>query len=906
MKKILFTFIFSVISFISYAQDKKIDLTLNNQTITDALIEIEKISGTKIYFQKEWFDNQSYTRQFDQTSTIDIIKELLSNTSVNVLFFDNKIILTKNSYVYQSLPSDYFDEENLNYTTQNAVFFSDYNKELNTITIGKQDNNIKQDSYTIKGKVIQANNNQPIGNVAISIGTKNLLTNQNGIFEVELPSGTYNLKTNLYGFEELEQQIIVYGDGNLNLQLEEGANLLDEVIIDAEKATNVKETKIGVTKIDIKAMKTIPVVLGERDVLKVATIMPGVKTTGEGAAGFNVRGGRADQNLVLLDDGVIYSPTHFLGFFSAINPFTTESAEIYKASIPSKFGGRLSSVFDIKTKKPNYSKFTGEGSIGPITANLSLQTPIVKDKIAITTAVRATYSDWILRSLDEESLKNSEASFYDVLFKYNHKINDKNELQATGYYSKDKFSITSDSLFGYDNALASIKWHHKFNNKHNIEITALGSKYDYDIDYESDSNNNFLFKYSIKETELKVDLNYDYNKNHNFNYGINSKLYNVSPGDIRPQGENSIITSKNINEEKGLESALYVSDIYKINKNLTLDLGLRYSLYKSLGPAIQNIYETNSPKTENTITETLEFNNNETITNYSGPEFRLSARYLLSPTLSLKASYNKTIQYIHLLSNNTTISPTDTWKLSDLNTKPQKANQFSLGLFKNIDSKDLELSIEGYYKTMTNMLDYKVGAELILNDAIEQELLQGEGRAYGVEFLLKKKSGNLNGWIGYTYSRTELKLNSEIPEERVNNGNYFPTNYDKPHDLSIVANYKLTKRYSLSANFIYQTGRPITYPIGKYNFGGSEQVVYSDRNQIRIPDYYRLDLGVNIEGNHKLKKLAHSFWNISVYNVLGRNNPYSVFFENDNGKIKAYQASIFSIPVPTITYNFKF
>ena len=343
-----------------------------------------------------------------------------------------------------------------------------------------------------------------------------------------------------------------------------------------------------------------------------------------------------------------------------------------------------------------------------------------------------------------------------------------------------------------------------------------------------------------------------------------------------------------------------------MNKKLLFDIGLRYSVFSALGANFQNVYEDNEPRNESSIIEVEEYGNNETIETYGGPEFRLSMRYSLTPTLSVKASFNKTIQYLHLLSNNTTMSPTDTWKLSDLNTKPQEAYQYSVGFYKNLNESDIEISLEGYYKRMKNILDYKVGAELILNEAIEQELLQGEGKAYGVEFLIKKKKGNLNGWIGYSYSKALLKLKSNIPQEQVNNGEYFPANYDKPHDFSMVLNYKLTKRYSLSANFIYQTGRPITYPVGKFNFAGSEQVLYSDRNQFRIPDYYRLDLGVNIEGNHKLKKLAHSFWNISVYNVLGRNNPYSVFFVNKEGKIKAYQSSIFSIPVPTISYNFKF
>ncbi len=361
-----------------------------------------------------------------------------------------------------------------------------------------------------------------------------------------------------------------------------------------------------------------------------------------------------------------------------------------------------------------------------------------------------------------------------------------------------------------------------------------------------------------------------------------------------------------IPEEQGLESAAFLSDSWKVNDKLLIDAGLRYSVYLALGAASQRIYEENAPKNNSTLVETREYKDNEVIKTYGGPEVRVSARYFLGEDFSVKASYNNTFQYIHTLSNNTTVSPTDTWKLSDYNIKPQEANQVALGFYKNLEGNKYEISLEGYYKRSKNILDYKVGAQLLLNDAIETEVLQGDGKAYGVEFLVRKNEGALNGWVGYSYSRSFVKLDSPYREERVNNGEYFPANYDKPHDFSLVANYKFTRRFSVSANFVYQTGRPVTYPIGSYEFNNAEYVFYSDRNKFRIPDYYRLDLSFNMEGNHKIKKFAHSFWNFSIYNVLGRNNPYSVFFVTQDGELKAYKSSIFSIPVPTITYNFKF
>lgn len=602
----------------------------------------------------------------------------------------------------------------------------------------------------------------------------------------------------------------------------------------------------------------------------------------------------------------MYNPSHFFGIFSAINPFATRSVNIYKGSIPAEFGGRLSSVIDITSKTANVEKFSGEGSIGPITGNLTVELPINKGKSSIIAGVRATYSDWILKSIDDESISNSEASFYDGIIKYNSEIDDKNDISAMAYYSKDKFSITSDSVFNYSNRLASLKWNHTFDQKNRGTMSLVNSQYKFKITYDSGFSNDFDYDYALNETQLKLKMKFLYNKQHKFDYGISGKLYNIEPGNIVPLDENSNVEANSIQKEKALESAIFVSDLFEINDKLSVDLGLRYSFYAALGPGDYNIYDPSQPKSENSVIETKTYDNNEVVKTYGGLEYRFSARYFLSPTLSIKAGYNKTIQYIHLLSSNTTMSPVDTWKLSDINIKPQKAHQVSLGVFKNLSDDAYELSFESYYKQMTDLLDFKIGAQLNLNNNVETEVLQGNGKAYGLEFLFKKNKGKLNGWVSYSYSRSLIQLESQFLTETINDGDYFPANYDRPHDFNIVSNFRLTQRYSFSMNFNYQTGRPLTYPVGKFIFNGAEQVIYSDRNTARIPDYYRLDIGVNIEGTHKLEKLAHSFFNISVYNVLGRSNPYSVYFVNDQGSIQAYKTSIFAIPIPTITYNFKF
>ncbi|WP_345005080.1 TonB-dependent receptor [Snuella lapsa] len=867
------------------------------------------------YFDKDWFSGCEITKSFKDASLTEVIDGLLDGTSINYIFLDKRIILTNNNAVFTELPIGYFgdtikDEEEIKMPTAKQKQFEKRIVGSSGIvySVGKENKRSSKKVFTVSGIIRDSKTGKPIESMTVFVAGigANTLTGTDGFYTLNLPSGYYILELSSLSYGKDKKQIIVYGDGILNLNIQEVVEQLDEVLIESNRDDNIKKVAVGVTKIDVEGIKNIPLVLGERDILKVATTMPGIKTAGEGALGYSVRGGKVDQNLILFDNALLYNPSHFFGVFSAINPFVTDDVDIYKGSIPAEFGGRLSSVIDIKTKEANMKKFSGEGNIGPITGNLTFETPIVKDKISVMAGVRATYSDWILKAISEESVKNSSASFYDAVLKYDHKIDNKNTLQATGYMSRDEFSISSDSTYAYANQLASIKWGHQFNDKNRLSVRLANSNYKFNIINEGNFNRNFDYGFSINETQLKLLANYNHSKIHKFTYGIGSKLYNIQPGYIKPLGNESDIERKSLDKEKGLESAVFLSDLFSVNEKLQLDAGLRYSVYTALGESSQNIYNPDAPRSEESVIYTKFYKNNEVVKSYGGLELRLSGRYYLSSSMSLKLGYNNTIQYSHLLSTNTTASPVDSWKLSDLNIEPQRADQFSLGLFKNFKEDQYEASVEGYYKNMKNLLDFKVGANLTLNENIETELLSGDGKAYGVEFLIKKKKGRLNGWLGYSYSRTLVKLDSKFLTDKVNNGEYFPANQDRPHDLSLISNYRITKRYSVSFNFNYQSGRPVTYPVGKYYYSGNEQVLYSDRNKHRIPDYYRLDLGINIEGDHRNEKLAHSFWNVSIYNLLGRNNPYSVYFVNEKGRIKGYKSSIFSVPIPTITYNFKF
>lgn len=917
---LIFLFLFTCYTFNAQPSETIITISFNNATIEEVIQDIEEKIPYQFYFIDEWLPQDRYSASYESVPLTQVLDDLLKDTLLNYYIGnDNNIVLTKNTAIYDQLPSGFFEpntqiteSDDVDDTTNVPVFFNEVRSsepiKVETVRIGKANKQDGRSQFKLRGRITNETNGGAVANLAIVVKGQNVgvETDDNGNFEIDLSPGLNVLETQSLAFEKVQKRVIIYNDGRLDFSLNEAYEGLDEVYLETKVDNNVKEVTGGTTDIKVKEIKNIPLVLGERDIFKVAASQPGITNAGEGASGYNVRGGKTDQNLVLLDDGVLYNPAHFFGIFSAVNPFTTSEIKIYKGNVPAKYGGRLSSVFDIRTKDANVEKISGEGSIGPITANVALELPVVKEKAGVLVAGRGTYSNWILRSLDEPQLQNSEASFYDFIVKYNHELGEKDDLKVTGYYSRDAFSITTDSVYGYSNRMFSVRWNHKFNDKNSGTAILSNSENKFSIDYDGDANTDFELGYRISETELKLNFEYLLNDSHTIEYGISSKLYNSDPGYIDPLNGESIVSSLNIPDERGLESAIYVSDVFTVTDKLTLDAGIRYSFFNALGASAQRIYEEGLPKSEATLIETRSFGKNETITTYSAPEFRTSVRYLLTSDFSVKASFNTNTQYIHALSSNTTVSPTDTWKLSDLNIKPQKSKQYSLGFYKNLVENTYELSMEGYYKTTSDILDYKTGAQLLLNESIEQEVLQGDGKAYGIEFLLKKTKGKLNGWLGYTYSKTMVQLDSEFAEERVNNGDFFPSNYDKPHDFSLVVNYKFTKRFSLSANFVYQTGRPVTVPVGNFVINNSEFVLYSDRNEFRIPDYYRFDIGFNIEGNHKIKKLGHSFWNISIYNVFGRNNPYSVFFVNEDGDINAYQSSIFSVPIPTITYNFSF
>ncbi|WP_242693062.1 TonB-dependent receptor [Sabulibacter ruber] len=762
---------------------------------------------------------------------------------------------------------------------------------------------------TISGYVLNTVTGEPVIGASIITQTPGVGVNTDaqGYFSLVLPKGTHVLTLRSIGMKEAERRIILHADGKLDIHLYPQNTALKEVVVQAEAASNVKRLQMGIEKLDIQTIKTVPTVFGEADVLKVILTLPGVKSVGEATTGFNVRGGATDQNLILFNDATLYNPTHFFGFFSAFNPEVVKEVELYKSSIPARFGGRLSSVLDITTREGNKTKFTGSAGLGLITSRVNLEGPIFKDKTSFLFGARTTYSNWLLDILPGSSgFKGSKASFYDVNLNLHHKVNEKNSLALTGYLSKDESNLNTDTLFSYSNQNLSLKWQHQFNDRFFGDFTVGHDHYQYENYSEVAPVSAYKLGFGINQSNLKANFNYTLNQKHAFSFGGSSIYYTLQSGTYQPLGTESLIAGAKIPKEQAVESALYLEDNFTVTPRLSFSVGIRYSIFNYLGPQEVDTYAPNAPVTELTRTGTQRYGSGDVINTYHGPEFRLSGRFAFTENFSVKASYNTLRQYIHMLSSTTAIAPTDIWKLSDPNIKPQFGEQASIGLYQNLFSNVLELSLETYYRKISNYLDYKSGAVLVMNPHIETDVLTTQGNAYGAELMIRKTAGKFTGWLSYTYSRILLEQDDPNAGELINKGKPYPAPYDKPHDLVLVANQKVSRRLNFSLNLTYSTGRPVTVPIGKFYYGGSEKTLYSGRNSYRIPDTFRADVSVNIEGNHKIKQLTHNSWTLGVYNVTARRNPYSVYFTSDKGVIKGYKLSVFGAAIPFVNYNIRF
>ena len=751
-----------------------------------------------------------------------------------------------------------------------------------------------QSRLTISGYIKDARTGEDLIGATVSVKelpSKGAEANSYGFFSLTLPSGNYEITAQYAGYKSQTQQIKLSKSLKVNFSLSEQSKELDEVVVyGRRKDENITKTQMGIQKLDTRDIKSIPVLFGEKDVLKTIQLLPGIQPVGEGSSGFTVRGGAADQNLILLDEATVYNASHLMGFFSVFNSDAIKDISVYKGNEPAEYGGRLSSVLDIKMNDGNDKKFGVSGGIGLISSRLLVEGPLVKDKGSFIISARRTYADLFLKLSHDTSLNKSRLYFYDLNAKANYKIDDKNRIYLSGYFGKDVLGFGNTFGINWGNSTATLRWNHLFSDRMFSNTSLIFSNYDYKININSGVSLNIISR--IQDFSLKEDFQFFASTRSTLKFGFNSVYHQIIPGVITA-GKN--VSLKSLTNKYAWENGLYLSHLYSFSDRFSVEYGTRLSVFSLIGPGIFYAYDLSG-----NIADSLNYRSGKFVKTYLNIEPRATFKYVINRQNSIKAAYARNTQNLHLLSNSTSGNPTDLWIPSSNNVKPEISDQVSLGYYHNFNDNKYEFSGEIYYKELRNQIDYKNGAELNLNENVESQILFGKGRAYGLEMFFKKRFGKFNGWISYTLSRSEREFS------QINSGSWFPATHDRTHDIAVVGIYELSKRWTLSATWVYYTGNAVTFPNGKYEIDGKTMFYYGDRNANRMPAYHRLDVGAT--WIRKKTATFESSWTFSIYNAYGHDNPYSITFQDsktDPTKTEAVQTTLFKF-VPSFTYNFKF
>ncbi len=773
-------------------------------------------------------------------------------------------------------------------------------------------NGYSQEKMTLSGTISDKKNNESLIGVSISIKEIKAFTttNEYGFYSLTLPKGEYTISISYVSYETISEKISLTQNLRKNYNLAEAGQVLEDVVISEKNKTNTRKPEMSVNKLSISAIKQMPVVLGEVDIIKSILFLPGVTNAGEGQSGFNVRGGGADQNLILLDEATIFNSSHLFGFFSVFNPDAIKDLKLYKGGIPARFGGRASSVLDIYQKDGNSKNFHMNGGIGLISSRLLAEGPLVKDKGSFLIGGRASYAHLFLKLSNN---KNS-AYFYDLNTKLNYKFNKSNSLFLSGYFGRDVFSLNQSFTNTYGNSTLNLRWNHLYSDKLFSNLSMIYSDYYYGLNLDFVG---FNWDSGIKNYNLKYDFKYYLSNKIKLNYGANSIYYDFNPGTINPSNSSSGINFKQIEKKYAFEPSVYLDAEQKLTDKINVEYGFRYSMFSRLGSSTKNLYANDQAVNYDSDLKIYEkatpigtefYGRNKSMANFNNFEPRFSVAYELAQNKSVKASYNRMVQYLQLVSNTASPTPLDVWTPSDSYIKPQIADQFAVGYFTNLKDDSYSLEVESYYKKIKNRMDYIDGADLIANEAIEQVILNGEMRSYGLEFMLRKNTGKFSGWIAYTLSRSEQRTPGRTANEvGINNGNWYRSAYDKTHNLAITSSYKWNKKWNFGANFTLQTGQPVTYPNGQYTYQGITVPSYGMRNENNLPLYHHLDISATLTPKHNDAKKWKGEWVFSIYNLYARKNAASISFRQnqDSGQNEAIKLSIFGL-VPAVSYNFKF
>lgn len=760
----------------------------------------------------------------------------------------------------------------------------------------------------ISGRIIDEISGEALVGATVTVPELEVtkITDNNGGFELILDRAEYTIQFRYVGYETLDYPITAVGDGRLSIRMIQEDFQLDDVVIfgrDPEK--NIRSTDMGAITLSMNTMRELPPFLGEVDIVRSLATLPGVSQVGEASAGLNVRGGGVDQNLIQFAGAPIYNPSHMFGLFTAFNADVVNDVTLYKAVVPARYGGRSSAILDILPKAGSVDKWGGDLMLSNFSGKLSVNGPLIKDKVSILGGFRISYINWFLNSLSNPTVKNSRANFYDGNLVISAPVSDKNEFTYSYYTSYDDFAFASDTTISWKNIAHSLQWKSRLTSKLSLEALGYYSIYDYGI-FNQSGLNDFEINSEIQDLGGKVFLGYNFSETNKVTFGGEFKQVQIQPGELVPTGAQQEILPQKVQDELGQEAGIHFQHEFELGEKFGFSYGLRYDTYRYLGPRTVRQYAENQPISDGSAIGETNYGDGEVIQTYDGLGPRASFRYSLSKASSIKIGYNKMYQFIHLISNTATIAPTDVWKLSDNFLEPQIADQYSLGFYNNFKGNIFETSIEVYYKDLQNVVEYKDGATLIMQNHLETELIPAEGQAYGVELYAKKNLGRLTGWVSYTYSRSLRRVITPFEEENINNGEWYASNFDKPHDLTLIGNYKISTNTSVAATFAYSTGRPITFPEAKFDYSGINLAYFDSRNQQRIPDFHRLDLALNF----KFKGQGRFFdgdWTFSVLNVYGRKNPFSIFFDDAEGAPpQALRLAILGVPLPSLSYAIKF
>lgn len=915
-----FALMLSVIAASGQPFQKDVRIPPQQSNWTDFTSTLEKENNIRFFYDPSLLPGTPVVVAPDSMLLMEVLRNYFSASGIQVSSDGSGNYFLYRDFKLQTLPGIFFSgsvsshspgEKTVTSPSEGATV-EKYLSTTRTLTTEAVDIGKKGSSHNnrviLRGKVTAAEEGGPVPLATIKIEELNryVTSDQSGRYEIALEPRNYTLTVNSLGFLEKSFSINLYSDGDLNITLDTRSILLDEAVISAIRNHNVQSTQMGLDNLTVAAIKKLPVMLGEQDVVKAALMLPGVQSIGEISSGFNVRGSPADQNIFYINGVPVYNATHLFGLFTTFNPDAINGFDLYKSNIPVEYGGRLSSIFNIDAKNGNLKNFSARGGISPVSGRVMVEGPLVKEKASYLASVRTTYSDWLLQKVDNHDISHSTASFYDALMNLFYRINSHSNLSLFLYGSED----LSDIAFGFGNRYAnlggSVRWSYDFNRNLGLNLDLVKSRYAYEEENHEVAYLANRHSFSLNHTEMKLGFRYNLNDRSVLRLGMSSELYGLDHGDLRPMNDESRISPLHFQSEKAMVNSLYAGTLLSLSERLSFEGGVRGAWYSLLGPGTIYDYLEHHPRESTNITDSTHYGINEVISRHRHLDLRLAARFSLLPSLSVKASYNRLHQYLFMLSNTISVSPTNKWKLSDPHLPPMAGEQFSVGLYQNLMQNKLELSIETYYKKVKNLVEYKDGADFLSSRYPETNILQGDLKAYGTEFSIKKKGGKLNGWINYTWSRAEVKALDKNSGEANNRGMAYPANYDRPHAVNTVFNYNLSKRLSLSANAVYSTGRPVTFPTSIYYQNGIQITAFSNRNAYRLPDYFRTDLSVNLEGNLKKNKLAHGSWSFSFYNLTSRKNPYTVIFRNEEGKIKGYEVSILGTIIPSINYNLKF